>query len=413
MNNKKIQDIRQEFPILHQTVNDEPLIYFDNAATSQTPEAVIQAVVDFYHHDKANAHRGVHTLGQRATEAFEKGRSKTAEFIGAASDSEVSFTSGTTGGINQLARGLVEPGLEAGDLILTTRLEHHSNLIPWQELCHRTGAELAFMPLNAENFIVDLEELDHQFKNRPVKAVVVQHISNILGTEQPIQALTEWAHQRDSLIIVDGAQAAPHVKLNLAQWGVDGYAFSSHKMYGPMGLGVNYIAKRHHQKARPVIFGGEMIHLVEDVQSTYKNAPWKFEAGTQPIAQITGLTRAIEWMETIGMDFIAQQEAVLGRALYTGLEQIEGITLYTPELAAENGIISFNFDGIHPHDAATAYDQLGIALRAGHHCGQPLMRLLGTHATLRASVMVYNTQDEVKRFLGATQEVKEFFNYGS
>lgn len=413
MNKEKINQIRQDFPILKQKVNDEPLIYFDNAATSQTPEPVIQALVDFYHKDKANVHRGVHTLGQRATDAFEKGRHKIAEFIGAAVESEISFTSGTTGGINQLARGLVEPLIEAGDLILTTPLEHHSNLVPWQALCERTGAQLAFMPLNSDSYLVDMEELDRQFKNQPVKAVVVQHISNILGTQQPIQALTNWAHERDSLIVVDGAQAAPHLKLNLAQWQVDAYAFSSHKMYGPMGLGVNYIAQRHHQTARPSIFGGEMIHVVDDFHSTYKNAPWKFEAGTQPIAQIVGLTRAVEWMETIGMDFIAQQEAIVGTALYQGLQEIEGVTLFTPEKAAKNGIISFNLEGIHPHDAATAYDQLGIAVRAGHHCGQPLMRLLKTQATLRASVMVYNTKEEVDRFLSGTQEIKEFFSYGT
>lgn len=407
-----LQAIRTQFPILNQSVNDEKLIYFDNAATSQTPQVVIDAMVNYYHHDNANVHRGVHSLSERATQAYEAGRSKIASFIGAESAACVSFTSGTTDSLNKLARGLVEPLLNAGDIILTTRLEHHSNLVPWQEVCKRTKAQLAFIPLD-DQFLVEHDQLDLQYKDQPVKAIVIHHASNVLGVEQDILNLTRWAHNHGALIIVDGAQASPHRKLDLSQWQVDAYAFSSHKMYGPTGFGVTYLASRHHQACQPVNFGGEMIHLVEDYSSNYKRAPWKFEAGTPAIAQTIGLAAAIDWIEEVGFDHIQAQESLLGQKIYQGLKQIPGVKIYTPHSAVSQGIISFNIEGIHPHDAATAYDQLGIALRAGHHCAQPLMRLLQTPATLRASLMVYNTLEEVDRFIEASKEIKEFFNYGT
>ncbi|MGF3214061.1 aminotransferase class V-fold PLP-dependent enzyme [Facklamia sp. P12945] len=404
--------VRQEFPILDQIVNDEPLIYFDNAATSQTPQSVVEAIVAYYQQDNANVHRGVHTLSERATQAFEKGREKIAAFVGAEASACISFSSGTTDSINKIARGLIEPRLQDRDIILTTRLEHHSNLVPWQEVCKRTEAKLKFMDLTAD-YQVDVEALSRKYKDQPVKAIVIQHFSNVLGVQQPIQALSQWAHQQGALLIVDGAQASPHIRLHLKEWEVDAYAFSSHKMYGPMGLGITYLAKEHHESCLPVSFGGEMIHLVEDTQSNYKQAPWKFEAGTQAIAQVVGLTQAIQWIEAIGFDQIQAQEKLLGDRLYQGMKELEDVVLYTPESAKSHGILSFNIKGVHPHDAATGYDQLGIAVRAGHHCAQPLMRLLETPATLRASLMVYNTLEEVDRFIEATKEIKEFFTYGT
>lgn len=411
MNKEMIQEIRQAFPILSQTVNNEPLIYFDNAATSQSPQAVIDQLVYFYQHDRANAHRGVHTLGQRTTDRYEEARQKIAEFIGAQRAEEISFTSGTTDSLNRIARSLVEPRLQVGDIILTTYLEHHSNLIPWQEVCQRTGANLQFVALD-DSGQIDQRRLE-DFASVKVKALVTHHVSNVLGVHQPIENLAKWAHSHEALLIIDGAQAVSHMPLALAQWDVDAYAFSSHKVYGPMGLGVTYLNQRHLNQTQPVSFGGEMINQVWDDHADYQKAPWKFEAGTQAISQVIGLKAAINWIQAIGFDLIQEQEAKISRQLYQGLKAMGGISLYTPEKSAENGIISFNIQGVHPHDAATAYDQLGIALRAGHHCAQPLMRRLQVPATLRASLMVYNTLEEVDRFLQATQEVKEYFTYGT
>lgn len=408
-----VQALRQEFPILHQKVQGEKLIYFDNAATSQTPQSVLDRIVYYYQHERANAHRAVHSLGALTTEAFETSRQKIADFIGARSADEISFTSGDTESLNRVIRGLIEPRLQAGDLILTTRLEHHSSLVPLQEVCHRSGAKLVFLDLD-ENFQVTKESLAPYDQNPKVKALVTQHISNVLGVEQNIPYLSQWAlRQSNCLFLVDGAQAVAHQKLDLAKWQVATYTFSSHKMYGPMGLGVTYIRQDLLEQAQPVCFGGEMIYQVKDDISSFKKAPWKFEAGTQAIAQIIGLAEAIDWIQAIGIKNLHQQEAELGQRLYHGLTQVEGLEIYTPQSFAKNGIIAFNIQAIHPHDAATAYDQAGIALRAGHHCAQPLMRLLKIPASLRASLMAYNTKEEVDRMIEVSHKVKEFFNYGA
>lgn len=411
---EKSQSIRAQFPILEQSVNNEPLIYFDNAATSQTPHSVVEALADYYHHDNANIHRGVHTLAERATRAYEGSRHYIANFIGAKDASEVIFTSGTTDGINFLARGLVEDQLETDDIILTTPLEHHSNLVPWQELCQRKGAKLEYMALN-EDFQVNLSVLKKR-NTENIRAIVIQHVSNVLGVEQPIQALSEWAREHDILLIVDGAQAIPHQAINVNDLGIDAYCFSGHKAYGPTGVGICYLNERHHQQARPVQYGGEMIHFVGDYESNYKDSPWKFEAGTPPIAQAIALQTALEYINQIGVEAIAQHEAALTQQLYQGLQEIDGIELYqSPDIIARNphGIISFNFTTIHPHDAASAYDMEGIAVRAGHHCAQVLMRKLDVAATLRASVGMYNTAAEVEQFLLVTKKIKEFFDYVS
>ena len=411
---EKSQSIRAQFPILEQSVNNEPLIYFDNAATSQTPHSVVEALADYYRHDNANIHRGVHTLAERATRAYEGSRHYIANFIGAKDASEVIFTSGTTDGINFLARGLVEDQLETDDIILTTPLEHHSNLVPWQELCQRKGAKLEYMALN-EDFQVNLSVLKKR-NTENIRAIVIQHVSNVLGVEQPIQALSEWAREHDILLIVDGAQAIPHQAINVNDLGIDAYCFSGHKAYGPTGIGVCYLNERHHQQARPVQYGGEMIHFVGDYESNYKDSPWKFEAGTPPIAQAIALQTALEYINQTGIEAISQHEAALTQQLYQGLQEIDGIELYqSPDIIARNphGIISFNFTTIHPHDAASAYDMEGIAVRAGHHCAQVLMRKLDVAATLRASVGMYNTAAEVEQFLLVTKKIKEFFDYVS
>ena len=419
----ELDTIRRAFPALHQVVNDERLIYFDNAATTHKPQAVIDRLVKFYQQDNANIHRGVHTLAQRATDQYERARQTVANFIGSQSASEISFTSGTTASLNHLARGLVEPQLKAGDQIMVTALEHHSNLVPWQEVAKRTGAELIYAPLDPLTGKVDLARLANETDTRRLKAIAIQHVSNVLGVEQPIKAITDWAHQQarnslpnqqDILVIVDGAQAVAHQPVNVQALGVDAYCFSGHKLYAPTGIGVCYLQAKHHDRTQPTQFGGEMIHLVGDYQSNYKQAPWKFEAGTPPIAQAIALAEAIEFLTQFDWQTLQVHEKNLTHQLVQGLQSISGITLlHPPQQADYHGIVSYNIEGVHPHDAATGYDQEGIAIRAGHHCAQPLMRYLNVTATLRASLSLYNTQAEVEQFLQSTQAVKEFFAHGT
>lgn len=419
----ELDTIRRAFPALHQVVNDERLIYFDNAATTHKPQAVIDRLVKFYQQDNANIHRGVHTLAQRATDQYETARQTVANFIGSQSASEISFTSGTTASLNHLARGLVEPQLKAGDQIMVTALEHHSNLVPWQEVAKRTGAELIYAPLDPLTGKVDLARLANETDTRRLKAIAIQHVSNVLGVEQPIKAITDWAHQQardiqpnphDILVIVDGAQAVAPQPVNVQALGVDAYCFSGHKLYAPTGIGVCYLQAKHHDRTQPTQFGGEMIHLVGDYQSNYKQAPWKFEAGTPPIAQAIALAEAIEFLTQFDWQTLQVHEKNLTHQLVQGLHNISGITLlHPPQQADYHGIVSYNIEGVHPHDAATGYDQEGIAIRAGHHCAQPLMRYLNVTATLRASLSLYNTQAEVEQFLQSTQAIKEFFAHGT
>ena len=419
----ELDTIRRVFPALHQVVNDERLIYFDNAATTHKPQAVIDRLVKFYQQDNANIHRGVHTLAQRATDQYERARQTVANFIGSQSASEISFTSGTTAALNHLARGLVEPQLKAGDQIMVTALEHHSNLVPWQEVAKRTGAELIYAPLDPLTGKVDLARLANETDTRRLKAIAIQHVSNVLGVEQPIKAITDWAHQQardiqpnphDILVIVDGAQAVAHQPVNVQALGVDAYCFSGHKLYAPTGIGVCYLQAKHHDRTQPTQFGGEMIHLVGDYQSNYKQAPWKFEAGTPPIAQAIALAEAIEFLTQFDWQTLQVHEKNLTHQLVQGLQSISGITLlHPPQQADYHGIVSYNIEGVHPHDAATGYDQEGIAIRACHHCAQPLMRYLNVTATLRASLSLYNTQAEVEQFLQSTQAIKEFFAHGT
>lgn len=397
-----MNQIRKQFPILNQTVNDEPLIYFDNAATMQKPKSVIDSMVAYYQGYNANIHRGVHTLAQKATDAYEQTRDVIQTFVGAQSSSEILFNSGTTAGINFIARSLVEPILSEGDIILTTILEHHSNLIPWQEVAKRTGTELRFIPLKAD-FTVDLEQVDNLER---IKCVAIHHVSNVLGVMQDIKKISEWAHQRGALLIVDGAQAVAHHRINVQELDVDAYCFSGHKIYGPTGVGVCYLNERHHDTCLPFMYGGEMIHQVDDTSANYKTAPWKFEGGTPPIAQVIGLQSAIKFVKQIGLEHISDRENSLMQRLVEGLMSIDGISVY----GADSGIVSFNIEGVHPHDAATGYDMEGIAIRAGHHCAQPLMRHLGIQASLRASIALYNTVEEVLHFIKITRKVKEYFN---
>lgn len=404
--------LRAQFPILNQHVNHEPLIYLDNAATTQKPTSVINELVRFYQEDNANIHRGVHTLAERSTALYEQARSQVQHFIGARHSSEIIFTSSTTAGLNFVAMNLVMPQLSAQDVIYTTIAEHHSNLVPWQEVAKRSQATLAFLPLD------DIGQVDvTQLESLPVppKVVAIHHVSNVLGVTQPIKEIAEWVHRHGGMIIVDGAQAVAHCRLNVSDLNVDAYCFSGHKLYGPTGIGVCYLNEKWHNVSAPFFYGGEMIHDVGDTESNYKISPWKFEGGTPPIAQAIGLRKAIEFMTQLGLDRIAQYEQQLTAQLVRGLRDIDGVQLYGSYNAdnVRHGIVSFNIEGVHPHDAATGYDMEGIAVRAGHHCAQPLMRYLQVGATLRMSVAVYNTPEDIQQAIESTKRVKEFFTNGT
>ena len=399
--------IRADFPILKRTVNNQPLIYMDNAATTQKPQAVIEAIQHFYETNNANVYRGVHTLSGEATAAYEKSREKIAHFIGASKKEEVIFTKGTTASINHLARILASE-IKVGDEILLTYMEHHSNIIPWQQLAKRCKAKLVYVDLTDEGKI-DLTDYQNKL-NEKTKIVSFTHVSNILGTINPVQKMTKLAHDKNAIVIVDGAQAVPHFKVNMQDLDVDFYAFSGHKMLGPTGIGVLYGKKEWLSILEPAEFGGEMIELVKEEDSTWANLPNKFEAGTPNISGAIGLGVAVDYLETIGMDNIKKYEDDLFSYLYEKLTKIDGLNIYgLKDLENHSGVVSFNLEGIHPHDLATALDLEGIAIRAGHHCGQLLMRQLKVGATSRISLCFYNTKEEIDQVVQALEQAKEFF----
>lgn len=390
--------LTDEFPYFKQS----SLIYLDTAATSQKPQIVLDRLMDFYIHENANVHRGVYQRAQVATQAYEGVRDKVAQWIGAKDRSEIIFNAGTTTGLNWLAQGLVKNKLKQGDVIVTSPLEHHSNLVPWQVLAKESGAMLEFFTLN-KDFQVDLDNI--QFEG-PVKAVAIQMVSNVLGVRQDIKKICQWAHEQGALVIVDAAQALAHHPVDVQALGVDALCFSGHKMYGPTGVGVAYLNQKHHQDCQPMLYGGEMIHKVDCQTSTYKQAPWKFEGGTPAIAQVVGLGAAIDFIQSIGMTKIENYIEDLTQRVLEGLASIEGVDIYH----GQSGIVSYNIQGVHPHDAATAYDLESIAVRAGHHCAQPLMRVLDQAATLRVSLGIYNTESEIQHLIETTRKVRDFFH---
>ncbi|WP_320162807.1 cysteine desulfurase [uncultured Trichococcus sp.] len=403
--------IKQDFPILFQTVNDEPLIYLDNAATSQKPKQVLEAIQHYYEFDNANIHRGVHTLAERATSAYEAAREKLRRFINAASEKEVLFTRGTTTGLNWVAVGFGDLIVEEGDEIYITPMEHHSNVVPWQQLAKRKQAKLVYLPLTEDGF-VDVEKSAEVITAKG-KILAVCHSSNVLGITNPIKELAALIHQQNGYIVVDGAQSTPHMKVDVQALDADFYAFSGHKMLGPTGSGVLYGKEALLEKMEPVEFGGEMIDFVYDQESTWSVLPWKFEAGTPNIAGGIGLGAAVDYLEAIGMDAIEAYEKEMVRYVLPKLQAIEGITVYGPaDPEKHTGVITFNLEGIHPHDLATAFDMEGIAVRAGHHCAQPLMRYLDVSSTARASFYFYNTFEEADQFIASLYKIKEFFKDG-
>ncbi|MED3724773.1 cysteine desulfurase [Priestia filamentosa] len=400
-----IHDIREQFPILHQEVNGNPLVYLDSAATSQKPLKVIEAVDKYYREYNSNVHRGVHTLGTRATDGYEGAREKVRKFINASSTEEVIFTRGTTTALNTIAASYGRANVGEGDEIVITYMEHHSNIIPWQQVAKATGATLKYIPLTDDGSL-DLEEVRNTVTSN-TKIVAVMHVSNVLGTINPVKEIARIAHENEAVMVVDGAQSAPHMKVDVQDLDCDFYAFSGHKMGGPTGIGVLYGKKALLEKMEPVEFGGEMIDFVNLYDSTWKELPWKFEGGTPIIAGAIGLGAAIDFLEDVGLDNIAAHEHKLAQYALEKLSTVEGITIYGPKERA--GVVTFNLDEVHPHDVATVLDADGIAVRAGHHCAQPLMKYLNVSATARASFYLYNTEEEIDRFVSSLIKTKEYF----
>lgn len=404
--------IRAQFPILFQEVNDEPLIYLDNAATTQKPVAVLDRMRQYYEQDNANVHRGVHTLAERATRDYEAVREKVRAFLGANETAEIIFTRGTTTSLNWVAQSYGDANIKAGDEIVISYMEHHSNIIPWQQLASRTGATLKYIDITADGFL-DLDSAKAQITEK-TKIVSIAHVSNVLGVINPIEELVELAHQHGAVIIVDGAQAVPHMPVDVMALDVDFYAFSGHKMCGPTGIGVLYGKRELLEAMEPIEFGGEMIDFVNLYDSTWKELPWKFEAGTPNIAGAIGLGAAIDYLTEIGLAEIHQYEQELVTYVLPQLQAIEGLTIYGPQDPAHHtGVIAFNLDGLHPHDVATALDMEGVAVRAGHHCAQPLLKYLSVAATARASFYLYNTKEDADRLVAAIKATKEFFQHGT
>lgn len=404
-----VEAIIKDFPILEQQVNGKRLAYLDSTATSQKPKQVIDALSDYYERYNSNVHRGVHTLGSLATDGYEGARETVRRFIHAKYFEEIIFTRGTTAAINMIAHSYGDANVGEGDEIVVTQMEHHANLVPWQQLAKRQGATLKFIPM-AEDGTITLEAVRETVSER-TKIVAIAHVSNVLGTINDIKAIAEIAHEHGAIISVDGAQSVPHMKIDVQDLNVDFYSFSGHKMLGPTGIGVLYGKREHLNQMEPTEFGGDMIDFVDLYDSTWTDLPTKFEAGTPLIAQAIGLQAAIEYIESIGFDAIHEHEQALTTYAYEQMSQIEGIDIYGPSKDKRAGIITFNLKDVHPHDVATALDTEGVAVRAGHHCAQPLMKWLNVSSTARASFYIYNTKEDIDQLVEGLKQTKEFFSY--
>ncbi|MFZ0826256.1 MAG: cysteine desulfurase [Verrucomicrobiia bacterium] len=399
--------LRKDFPILDQQVHGKPLIYFDNAATSQKPRAVIDALVHYYEHDNANVHRGIHELSNRATAGYEAARTRVAEFINARSAEEIVFTRGTTEGINLVASSWGTKNLKSGDVILLTEMEHHSNLVPWQLLAQRTGAKLAYVPVTGDEGLLDLDKLD-SLLTRQVKLFAMVHISNSLGTVNPVADLCARARKLGIATLVDAAQSAGHCPVDVQAIGCDFLAFSGHKICGPTGIGVLWGRQELLNAMPPYQGGGEMILSVEYQKTEFKQAPHRFEAGTPDISGPIGLHAAMNYLDAIGRQNIWQHDQELANYACEKLAALKNIRLFGPK-TGRAGLVSFLLKDVHAHDVVTLADQAGVALRGGHHCTQPLMHKLGVESTARASFYFYNTPAEVDRFVEVVQEIQKFF----
>ncbi len=404
--------LRQDFPILQRLVRGgKPLVYLDSAATSQKPVVVIEALVDFYRSTNANIHRGVYELSEAATLAYDQARAKVARLINAPNPRECIFVRNTTEAINVVAQSWGRAHLAPGDIVVLSLLEHHSNIVPWQLVTRERGAELRYIDID-EDGRLRLEQLDDYLATGRVKLVSITHVSNALGTINPVAEIAERAHAAGAVVLVDGAQSVPHLPVDVQALGVDFYAFSGHKMLGPMGIGVLYGRRELLEAMPPFLGGGDMIRTVTLEESTWADLPAKFEAGTPSVADAVALGVAVDYLQSLGMPAIRHHEQELLRYALARLDEIPGITLYGPVGEDRSGVVSFTLGDVHPHDIAGILDSEGIAIRAGHHCAQPLMRRLGVVATARASVYLYNTEEDIDRLVDGLLIVRQVFNVG-
>ncbi len=398
--------LRRDFPILESRINGHPLVYLDSAASAQKPQVVLDAIHRLYRENYSNVHRGVHTLSQRATIAYENARVTIADFLGVNDHKEIIFTRGTTESINLVAQSWGRAHLKPGDKILLTTMEHHSNIVPWQLVAEATGAELLVAPMTVEGDI-HLEKFRELLEQRPAM-VALAHVSNALGTVNPVEKIIPWAKAAGSLVLLDGAQGAPHLNLDLDTLGADFYALSGHKMYGPSGIGILWGRRELLEAMPPWQGGGDMILTVTFEKTTYNELPHKFEAGTPSIAAAVGLAAACDYLKAVGMERVAQWEDTLTSYTVQKLEAMKGVHLVgTP--ARRAGVVSFSVDGVHPHDLGTLLDGHGVAIRAGHHCAQPVMDFYGIPATARASFGLYNSRDDVDALVSAIEVAQEIF----
>ncbi len=401
-----VEEIRRDFPILERRIDGKRLVYLDNAATSQKPRRVIQALTEYYEEHNANIHRGVHRLAEEATAAYEEARQRVARFLGAPDTAGLIFTRGTTEAVNLVAHAWGRKNLREGDEVVLTEAEHHSNLVPWHLAARATGARLRFIPI-LEDGALDMEAAQRLIGAK-TKLVGCIHASNVLATINPVERLAELAHEAGALILVDGAQSAPHLPVSVEALGCDFYACSGHKMLGPTGVGALWGRPEILEEMDPFLGGGEMIREVHLDHSTWNDLPYKFEAGTMNIAQAVGLGAAVDYLDELGMQNVREHERRLGEHAHRRLSEIEGITIYGPE-KDRTGLVSFSLPDVHPHDLSQLLDDEGVAIRSGHHCAQPLMRRLGVAATARASFYLYNTEDEVDALVEALGRAREFF----
>jgi cysteine desulfurase/selenocysteine lyase len=400
--------LRADFPILDQEINGKPLAYLDSAVTSQKPRQVLDAMTTFYETSYANVHRGVYALAERATEGFEGARERVARFVNAPSSRELIFTRNATEGLNLVAYAWGLSNLGPGDVVVVSELEHHSNFVPWQYIAKRTGAGFRMIPLT-ENGELDVDVLDSFAAEGRVKVVATNLVSNALGTINPVERLGTWAHEHEAIMVVDAAQAAPHLALDVQALGCDFLAFSAHKMCGPSGVGALWGRRELLEEMEPFNLGGHMIRRVQFEETTWGDLPHKFEAGTSPIAEAVGFGAAVDYLNAVGLEAIAQHEHELLVYALERLQDVPGIVLYGPQPDRRAGIVSFNMDGIHPHDVAQVLDWEGVAIRAGHHCCQPLMQKLGVAATNRASFYLYTLPEEIDRLADGLLRVRKVF----
>jgi cysteine desulfurase/selenocysteine lyase len=405
---KPLAEVRADFPILRRERDGVPIAYLDSAATSQKPRPVIEAIDSYYRHSNANIHRGVYELAQEATDLFEGARERVAAFVGGETATTI-FTRNATEAINLVAYAWGRENVGAGDEVLITHMEHHSNIVPWQLLCQERGAKLRYLGVS-EDGQLSLDELDEVLAGGRVKLVSVAHVSNVLGTINPVAEITARARAAGATSLVDGSQAVPQMPVDLAQIGADFYAWTGHKALGPTGIGVLHGRREILESMRPFLGGGDMISSVDFDSSTWNDLPWKFEAGTSPIAEGVGLGAAIDYLAAIGMDAVRAHERELTAYTLERLEEVEGLHAFGPiDPDLRGGVVSLELKGIHPHDLAEICDREHVCIRAGHHCAQPLMRAMGVPATARASFHVYNTQDDVDRLIAALQKAREVF----